>query len=228
MKRTRKVLIGTLAGVMLLLAACGGGESAEPPAPEDAAPPAAETPAETDAVKEPDSPEAPEPSAAAPEPAPTPEETETPEPAAAPAAAVPAKTADVTVPEDKTPTAEAPVPPPAATPESAPPPAPTPTPTPTPTPPPAVSTVYRDGIYSGKGEGYSGGVTVSVTIAGDKLTAVSVTKHTDDPLYMEDAMGVIQKILSAQSTEVDTVSGATFSSGGIIDAVAAALASAKN
>ena len=54
-----------------------------------------------------------------------------------------------------------------------------------------------------------------------------VSASDDDP-YWSEGKGVISRILSAQSANVDTVSGATFSSGGIIQAVKAALSSAKN
>jgi uncharacterized protein with FMN-binding domain len=91
-----------------------------------------------------------------------------------------------------------------------------------------VNTVYKDGTYTGKGEGYNGYIAVSVTIAKDKITAINVTEHSEDLLFMEDAKGVIGAILSKQSTSVDTVSGATVSAAGIIAAVAAALKSAKN
>jgi uncharacterized protein with FMN-binding domain/DMSO/TMAO reductase YedYZ heme-binding membrane subunit len=94
---------------------------------------------------------------------------------------------------------------------------------------PAPQSKYRDGTYTGSAPGYVGTVTVAVTISNDRITSVAVTKHEDDPEYMEDAQsGVISAILAAQSADVSAVTGATFSSEGIMDAVKAALAQAAN
>jgi uncharacterized protein with FMN-binding domain len=87
---------------------------------------------------------------------------------------------------------------------------------------------YKNGPFSGSGTGYAGPISVSVTIKDDVITAISVTSSSDDEPFISDAKGVISKMLSAQSANVDTVSGATYSSKGIISAVKSALASAKN
>ena len=50
----------------------------------------------------------------------------------------------------------------------------------------------------------------------------------EDSAYLSQAESVIDSILSAQSTDVDTVSGATFSSTGILNAVDEALGKAEN
>lgn len=73
-----------------------------------------------------------------------------------------------------------------------------------------------------------GDITVSVTIQDDVITAISVTAYEDDEPYISNAKGIVSRMLSAQSADVDVVSGATFSSEGIIQAVKAALSSAKN
>lgn len=113
--------------------------------------------------------------------------------------------------------------------ESTPTPAPTPEPTPEPTPTPASTSKYKDGTFTGTGTGYEGPVTVSVTISGDKITNVTVTSYVDDDEYFNDAKtGVITSILLFQSADVSAVSGATYSSEGIMDAVAAALQEAAN
>jgi uncharacterized protein with FMN-binding domain/polyferredoxin len=90
------------------------------------------------------------------------------------------------------------------------------------------SNQYKDGTYTGTGIGYRGGTTkVSVTIAGGKITKIETLSNEDTPKYYQRAEGTITKeILSKQSTSVDTVSGATFSSKGIISAVANALSQA--
>ncbi len=84
-----------------------------------------------------------------------------------------------------------------------------------------------DGVYEGTGEGYGGSVTVSVTISGGKISNIDIISAKDeDPEYFSMAVGLTDKIISGQTTDVDTVSGATFSSYGIIDAVNDALGNA--
>ena len=88
---------------------------------------------------------------------------------------------------------------------------------------------YKDGTYTGSGIGFMGGTTeISVTIKTDKITSVETVSNEDTPSFYEGAKSVItSEIISAQSTTVDTVSGATYSSRGIISAVADALKKAK-
>jgi len=81
-----------------------------------------------------------------------------------------------------------------------------------------------DGVYSGSGTGFRGTTTVSVTVAGGQITDITVDSYADDEQFFDRAKsGVIANILSQQSVNVDTVTGATFSSNGIIEAVADAL-----
>ena len=86
---------------------------------------------------------------------------------------------------------------------------------------------YKDGTYEGTGIGFGGEITVSVTVADGKVTDITVLgADEEDPAYYDQALAVLDKIVSAQSTEVDTISGATFSSTGLIDAAADALGKA--
>ncbi|HEX9062754.1 MAG TPA: 4Fe-4S binding protein, partial [Clostridia bacterium] len=89
---------------------------------------------------------------------------------------------------------------------------------------------YSDGTYEGVGNGFRGGVTtVSVTVKDDAITDIKLVSHGDDAPYFNRAYSpVVQKILSTQSTDVDAVSGATFSSLGIMDAVTNALEKARS
>ncbi|MBU5480803.1 FMN-binding protein [Blautia sp. MSJ-19] len=89
--------------------------------------------------------------------------------------------------------------------------------------------VYKDGTYTGSAQGFGGAITVQVTLANDEITDIQVTSAPgEDSAYLSQGEGVISSILSAQSTDVDTVSGATFSSTGIINAVVDALGKAEN
>lgn len=89
--------------------------------------------------------------------------------------------------------------------------------------------VYRDGTYTGSAQGFGGAITVQVTLANDEIIDIQVTSAPgEDSAYLSQGEGVISSIISAQSTDVDTVSGATFSSTGIINAVVDALGKAEN
>lgn len=88
---------------------------------------------------------------------------------------------------------------------------------------------YYDGTYIGKGTGYKGGTTVvKVTVKGDKITDIEEVSNEDTPGYYEKAKAIIPDILEKNSTQVDSVSGATKSCNGIISAVEDALQQAKD
>ena len=89
--------------------------------------------------------------------------------------------------------------------------------------------VYKDGTYTGEAEGYGGTIQVEVTLSGDEITSINVVSAPgEDSAYLSQAESVINSVISAQSTDVDTVSGATFSSTGILNAVDEALGKAEN
>ena len=89
--------------------------------------------------------------------------------------------------------------------------------------------VYKNGTFEGSGTGYGGTITVQVTLQDDTITDVSVTSApVEDSAYLAQGENVISSIISEQSTDVDTVSGATFSSTGILEAVNDALTKAEN
>ena len=83
---------------------------------------------------------------------------------------------------------------------------------------------FQNGIYTGTGEGYRGKVTVTVKVADGKITELILDDYADDKSYMERAKNrIFQEMISRQNTDVDTVSGATYSSNGLIEAVNKAL-----
>ncbi len=83
---------------------------------------------------------------------------------------------------------------------------------------------YVDGTYTGEAEGFGGTVAVEVTVEDGKVTGVEVTSaEKEDGAYLSMAEDIIADILEAQSADVDTVSGATFSSTAIRDASAQAI-----
>ena len=85
---------------------------------------------------------------------------------------------------------------------------------------------YLDGIYTAEAIGFEGKITVQVTVAEDKITDITVLSAEDEEEYLARAKRVIPAILEGQSPNVDAVSGATYSSTGILNAVKLALAKA--
>lgn len=85
-----------------------------------------------------------------------------------------------------------------------------------------------DGVYKGSATGFSGLVTVAVTIMDKKITSIDILSSTDDEAFFNRAKAVIDRIIASQSFDVDVVSGATYSSNGIIGAVKNALTGEKD
>lgn len=83
---------------------------------------------------------------------------------------------------------------------------------------------WADGVYRGSAMGYGGTITVEVTISGGSIADIQVVDHAKEtPSYFEKALAIVSRIVEAQSPNVDTVSGATYSSNGIREAVIVAL-----
>lgn len=80
-----------------------------------------------------------------------------------------------------------------------------------------------DGFYKGSGTGFAGTVSVSVEIKDKSIIAINILSTQDDEAFFNRAKGVIDKIIAGQTLDVDVVSGATYSSNGIISAVKNAL-----
>lgn len=90
------------------------------------------------------------------------------------------------------------------------------------------ASVYKDGKYTGQGTGYGGTIQVQVTINQGEIADIDVLSATkEDKAYFDMAVKIIDVIKENQSTDVDTVSGATFSSTGILNGVKQALEKAR-
>lgn len=85
---------------------------------------------------------------------------------------------------------------------------------------------FRDGTYTGTSRGYNGPIKVSVTIRNGKIASVSILNHHEDYPYFGWAKRVLNRIIGTDSANVNTVSGATYSSRGIINAINNALSKA--
>ena len=87
---------------------------------------------------------------------------------------------------------------------------------------------YVDGTYDGEADGFGGTIAVEVTVEGGQITDLAITSADgEDSAYLSNAEAIIPKIIEAQSADVDTISGATFSSTGIRNAAQEAIEKAE-
>lgn len=87
---------------------------------------------------------------------------------------------------------------------------------------------YVDGVYTGEGDGFGGVISVEVEIADGRIADIRILSAEDeDKAYFAMALDVVDAVLNTQTDEVDTVSGATYSSAGIREAITAALLKAQ-
>ena len=85
----------------------------------------------------------------------------------------------------------------------------------------------KDGTYEGTGLGFGDDITVQITISGGQMTDITVLKHDgEDKPYYTQALTMLDKMLTAQTGDVDLVSGATLTCEGLRDAVQDALGKA--
>jgi fumarate reductase flavoprotein subunit len=93
---------------------------------------------------------------------------------------------------------------------------------------PEVQGNYKDGTYTGTGKGNNGDITVEVIVEGGNVTTISLTDQHETPgIYETAEQEVTALIIKKQTTDVDSVSGATYTSNGIKEAVENALKQAK-
>ena len=86
------------------------------------------------------------------------------------------------------------------------------------------STNYKDGTYTGEADGFGGTIQVEVKIEKSKIAEINViSAEKEDGAYLSMAKDIIPQIIDAQSADIDTISGATFSSTGIKNASEQAL-----
>ena len=75
-------------------------------------------------------------------------------------------------------------------------------------------------VVTGYGEGFGGEIQVDVTLDGDTIVAIEVVEHSETPAIADPAIEtVIEAMIVGNSTDVDSVSGATYTVNGMIDAV---------
>jgi uncharacterized protein with FMN-binding domain len=84
----------------------------------------------------------------------------------------------------------------------------------------------KDGIYAGKAGGYNGPVRVAVTVKDGRIDEVEVTSNRETR-GRRAATEIPRRIVQANSTDVDAISGATIFSDAIKAAVKDALKEAQ-
>ena len=92
---------------------------------------------------------------------------------------------------------------------------------------PAEPEGLKDGVYRGSGIGYVDRIVVEVTVSGGRISALKILEDVEDVEYMDRAITLLDKVIEAQNTKIDAVSGATSSSQGILKAIDKALARAR-
>lgn len=88
--------------------------------------------------------------------------------------------------------------------------------------------LYKDGEWEGEAEGFGGPITLKVTVEKGEITDITLlSAEKEDAAYLSMAEDMLPAMIEAQSADVDTVTGATFSSTGIKNAAAQALKKAE-
>lgn len=83
---------------------------------------------------------------------------------------------------------------------------------------------WKDGIYERSGDGFGGKIQVEVTVKKNKIDQIKILQAKgEDSVYLQKAESILETMKEQQNPDVDTVSGATFSSTGIKNAVQNAL-----
>lgn len=88
--------------------------------------------------------------------------------------------------------------------------------------------LYKDGTYTGTGKGFGGDIEVEVIVEGGNISEMNVTAHEETDGISDPAFeGIKEQLLEKQSVdEIDSVSGATGTSEGLIEAITDALSDA--
>ncbi len=88
--------------------------------------------------------------------------------------------------------------------------------------------LYNDGVYSASADGFGGIIKTEVIINNGNIEEANIVEaENEDKAYLKMAIAVINDIIEKQSADVDTISGATYSSTGILNSVEKALSKAK-
>jgi len=92
---------------------------------------------------------------------------------------------------------------------------------------PVNALALKDGTFIGEAKWTPVYVKLEVTIKDNTIVAINIIKHRHGPRKRFEAGDIIPKIIQTQSTQVEAVTGATYSSRVIAGAVQDALNKAK-
>ena len=89
--------------------------------------------------------------------------------------------------------------------------------------------VLPDGIYEGRGTGYRGAIHVLVRLENSRIAEIEIADSLEDRAVGAAAMDeLLDQILEYNSTDLDTISGATETSKGFLEAVENAMMRARD
>lgn len=81
-----------------------------------------------------------------------------------------------------------------------------------------------DGTFEGTARGYGGPITMQVRIDNGYIDDVRIVDASlEDDAWLDMCLGLPENIVKAQSSSLDVISGATFTSAGILNATTEAL-----
>lgn len=85
-----------------------------------------------------------------------------------------------------------------------------------------------DGTYQGSGQGFIGQIVVEVEVLSGEIVSIEVLEQEETVTYFVESYPLIpERIIEAQSLDIDTQTGATVSAAGIVNAVENALLQAE-
>ena len=88
----------------------------------------------------------------------------------------------------------------------------------------SAAAVFTPGTYEGTGKGYGGDIKVSVTVDETSITDIEVLERTETESVGGAALPtLVDRVLDAQSVNIDGVSGATYTSDGFLTAIREAI-----
>ncbi len=91
----------------------------------------------------------------------------------------------------------------------------------------AAKDAYRAGIYSATAEGNNGPITVDVRVSSSKIEDITVSDSSESDFTDDAVDSIIKKVIASNGTgDIDSISGATYTSKGLIAAIDAAIAQA--
>ena len=92
----------------------------------------------------------------------------------------------------------------------------------------SVLTLYNPGVYEGFGDGFQGPIYLRVTVNSQTITDIEVLENHETPGLGSVAIEELTNaVLDTNSTDVDSISGASASSSGFFSAMEDALLKAK-